>query len=490
LATIKKLAGQTVIYGMPTILGRLLNYLLVPLQTYVFATDQYGIIGELYAWMSLLLVILTYGFETAFFRFSQEEGLKDRTYSTSLISLLTTSTLFMGVALLFSNQIASVMNYAEHPEYIRWVIIIVSIDAFISISFAKLRLQMRAVKFAVVKFANIGTNILLNLLFLALLPYLYAKEIAPEIVNVIYDPSMGVGYVFIANVVASLVTLLLLIPEIFKVKWCFDFELWKKMMRYALPLLVLGLAGIVNETMDRVLIKYLSPKDIAQSQVGIYSACYKISIMMTIFIQAFKYAAEPFFFSKAKDRDAKETYANVMTVFDLICTIMFVGIMLYIDIIKYFVGPEYHVGLKVVPVLLMANLFLGIFYNLSIWYKLTDQTRFGAYITLIGAAITLLFNFLLIPIMGYYGSAWTTFLCYFTMVLLSYFIGQKYYPINYQVKKIVYYILFAVIIYLISDILPIQSTKISLLANTGLLLVYLFVLYLTENKTMKKIILS
>ncbi|HRR04761.1 MAG TPA: polysaccharide biosynthesis C-terminal domain-containing protein, partial [Bacteroidales bacterium] len=423
-------------------------------------------------------------------RFSQEEGLKDRTYSTSLISLLTTSTLFMGVALLFSNQIASVMNYAEHPEYIRWVIIIVSIDAFISISFAKLRLQMRAVKFAVVKFANIGTNILLNLLFLALLPYLYAKEIAPEIVNVIYDPSMGVGYVFIANVVASLVTLLLLIPEIFKVKWCFDFELWKKMMRYALPLLVLGLAGIVNETMDRVLIKYLSPKDIAQSQVGIYSACYKISIMMTIFIQAFKYAAEPFFFSKAKDRDAKETYANVMTVFVLICTIMFVGIMLYIDIIKYFVGPEYHVGLKVVPVLLMANLFLGIFYNLSIWYKLTDQTRFGAYITLIGAAITLLFNFLLIPIMGYYGSAWTTFLCYFTMVLLSYFIGQKYYPINYQVKKIVYYILFAVIIYLISDILPIQSTKISLLANTGLLLVYLFVLYLTENKTMKKIILS
>lgn len=475
---------------MPTILGRLLNYLLVPLQTYVFATDQYGIIGELYAWMSLLLVILTYGFETAFFRFSQEEGLKDRTYSTSLISLLTTSTLFMGVALLFSNQIASVMNYAEHPEYIRWVIIIVSIDAFISISFAKLRLQMRAVKFAVVKFANIGTNILLNLLFLALLPYLYAKEIAPEIVNVIYDPSMGVGYVFIANVVASLVTLLLLIPEIFKVKWCFDFELWEKMMRYALPLLVLGLAGIVNETMDRVLIKYLSPKDIAQSQVGIYSACYKISIMMTIFIQAFKYAAEPFFFSKAKDRDAKETYANVMTVFVLICTIMFVGIMLYIDIIKYFVGPEYHVGLKVVPVLLMANLFLGIFYNLSIWYKLTDQTRFGAYITLIGAAITLLFNFLLIPIMGYYGSAWTTFLCYFTMVLLSYFIGQKYYPINYQVKKIVYYILFAVIIYLISDILPIQSTKISLLANTGLLLVYLFVLYLTENKTMKKIILS
>ena len=236
MATIKKLAGQTVIYGMPTILGRLLNYLLVPLQTYVFATDQYGIIGELYAWMSLLLVILTYGFETAFFRFSQEEGLKDRTYSTSLISLLTTSTLFMGVALLFSNQIASVMNYAEHPEYIRWVIIIVSIDAFISISFAKLRLQMRAVKFAVVKFANIGTNILLNLLFLALLPYLYAKEIAPEIVNVIYDPSMGVGYVFIANVVASLVTLLLLIPEIFKVKWCFDFELWKKMMRYALPL--------------------------------------------------------------------------------------------------------------------------------------------------------------------------------------------------------------------------------------------------------------
>lgn len=476
---------------MPTILGRLLNYLLVPLQTYVFATAQYGIIGELYAWMSLLLVILTYGMETAFFRFSQIDEYNQKAFPTALVSLFSTSLFFLFICYLFSNGIASAMNYGDNPEYIRWMGLIVSIDAFTSISFARLRLQMRSLKFAIVKFANIGINILLNLFFLALCPYLHTNGILPEVMNVIYDPSVGVGYVFIANVAASVITLLLLLPEMLKIKWNFDFQLWKKMMRYALPLLVLGLAGIVNETMDRVLIKYLSPADIAQSEVGIYSACYKISIMMTIFIQAFKYAAEPFFFSKAKDKDAKSTYAQVMSFFVLICSVMFVGIMLYIDIVKYFVGPEYHVGLKVVPVLLLANLFLGIFYNLSIWYKLTDRTRFGAYITLIGAAITLLFNYLLIPIFGYYGAAWTTFLCYFTMMVLSYFFGQKYYYVNYKVGKLLYYIFFSVVIYLVSILMPYLLPSISkithLLINSGLLLVYLLVLMGTEKKMIKQV---
>jgi O-antigen/teichoic acid export membrane protein len=461
---------------------------LVPLQTYIFATAEYGIIGELYAWMSLLLVVLTYGMETAFFRFSQMEEYQKKSYSTALISLLSTSLLFLLICVIFDNGIASAMNYSNNPEYIRWMGLIVSIDAFTSISFARLRLQMRSLKFAIVKFSNIGVNILLNLFFLALCPYLYKNNILPEIVHLIYDPSVGVGYVFIANVAASVVTLLLLLPEIIKVQWNFDFTLWKKMMRYALPLLVLGLAGIVNETMDRVLIKYLSPPDIAQSEVGIYSACYKISIMMTIFIQAFKYAAEPFFFSKAKDRDAKETYAQVMLFFVLVCSIMFTGIMLYIDIVKYFVGPEYHVGLKVVPILLLANLFLGIFYNLSIWYKLTDRTSFGAYITLIGAGITLLLNYLLIPILGYYGAAWTTFFCYLTMMVLSYFWGQKYYYVNYNIGKLLYYILFAVGIYFISTFITQFnfSKVIQLVINSGLLLIYLSILAVTEKNMIKR----
>lgn len=486
MASIKNLAGQTIIYGMPTILGRLLNYLLVPLQTYVFATAQYGIIGEMYAWMSLLLVILTYGMETAFFRFSQIDEYQKKSYSTALISLLSTSLLFLLICLIFDNGIASLMNYGDNPEYIRWMGVIVSLDAFTSISFARLRLQMRSLKFAIVKFANIGVNILLNLFYLALCPYLHNIGFAPDIMNIIYDPSVGVGYVFIANVAASMITLLLLLPEIFKIKWDFDFILWKKMMRYALPLLVLGLAGIVNETMDRVLIKYLSPSDIAQSQVGIYSACYKISIMMTIFIQAFKYAAEPFFFSKSKDKDAKDTYSQVMTFFVLICSVMFIGIMLYIDIVKYFVGPEYHVGLKVVPVLLLANLFLGIFYNLSIWYKLTDQTKYGAYITLIGAVITITLNFILIPIIGYYGSAWATFVCYFVMMLLSYILGQKHYRIEYKTGRMIYYILFAVAIYLVSTLIPAPSKSIHLLVNSALLLIYFSVLFLTERKILKQ----
>ncbi|MEG2070863.1 MAG: polysaccharide biosynthesis C-terminal domain-containing protein, partial [Bacteroidales bacterium] len=262
----------------------------------------------------------------------------------------------------------------------------------------------------------------------------------------------------------------------------------KEMFIYAFPLLILGLAGIVNETMDRVLLKNLSPPDIAQSQVGIYSACYKISIMMTIFIQAFKYAAEPFFFNKSKDKDAKETYAEVMTVFVLICSVIFVGIMLYIDIVKYFVGIQYHVGLEVVPILLLANLFLGIFYNLSIWYKLTGQTKFGAYISIFGAIITLVLNYCLIPVMGYMGSAWATLACYFSMMALSYLFGQKYYHINYNLSKIVFYIAFAVIIYGISTLFHFESLGWKMAINTTLLLLYLVTIFFVEKRYILKLI--
>ncbi len=279
------------------------------------------------------------------------------------------------------------------------------------------------------------------------------------------------------TLIALCLTLLMLLPSIFKQKYVFDWTLWKKMFAYAFPLLILGLAGIVNESMDRVLLKHFSNQPDPLASVGIYSACYKISIMMTIFVQAFKYAAEPFFFNKSKDKDAKEAYAEVMTAFVFVCSIIFVGIMLYMDIVQYFVGPVYRVGLPIVPILLLANLFLGIFYNLSIWYKLTNQTKFGAYIAIFGAVVTLGLNALLIPRFDYMGAAWATFACYFSMMVVSYLLGQKYYHVDYNLKKIVFYILLAVGVYGVSyglnQGLHIEQMGIRLAINTVLMIAYL-----------------
>ena len=484
---VKKLAGQTAIYGGTTVLSRLLNYLLVPLHTYLFSNAaDYGVVGELYAWTSLFNVILTYGMETTFFKFSQDDEIKDRVYSTVVGSLLVTSTLFIVLCSVFAQPIADWLRYPTHPEYVRWFAVIIGVDALTSIFFAHLRFLHRPIRFAAVKITNILVNVILNLFFLLLCPWLLTKNPDSAFVNAIYNSEIGVGYIFIANLVASVVTLLMLFPGILKQKFVFDWQLWKKMFRYAFPLLIFGLAGIVNETMDRVLIKRLSLATEPQASVGIYSACYKISIMMTIFVQAFKYAAEPFFFSKSKDRDARETYAEVMTVFVLVCSIIFTGIMLYMDVVQYFVGPAYRVGLPIVPILLLANLFLGIFYNLSIWYKLTGQTKFGAYIAIFGAIITLALNLLLIPRFDYMGAAWTTFACYFSMMVVSYLLGQKHYPVDYNIKKIFFYILFAVAVYGISVAvnkgLNITHIGARLAVNSALLVAYLGVLFAVDRR--------
>jgi O-antigen/teichoic acid export membrane protein len=490
---VKKLAGQTVIYGGSTVLARLLNYLLVPLHTYIFQNaSDYGVVGELYAWTSLFIVILTYGMETAFFKFSQDESIKDRVYSTVVGSLLCTSTLFIVLCGIYSQPIADWLQYPNHPEYVRWFSVIIGVDALTSIFFAHLRFQNRAMTFAAVKITNILVNVLLNLFFLLLCPWLLTKNPDSAFVNAIYNPEIGVGYIFIANLVASVVTLLMLFPGIFKQKFVFDWQLWKKMFRYAFPLLIFGLAGIVNETMDRVLLKRLSLAPDPQASVGIYSACYKISIMMTIFIQAFKYAAEPFFFRKAKDKDAKETYAEVMTAFVLVCSVIFVGIMLYMDLVQYFVGATYRVGLPIVPILLMANLFLGIFYNLSIWYKLTSQTKFGAYIAIFGAIITLVLNWLLIPRFDYMGAAWTTFACYLSMMVVSYLLGQKYYHVDYDLKRILFYLFFAVAVYglslAINHLFGIEKVWVRLVVNTVILIGYLGVLGWMNREELKKLV--
>ncbi|PLX07250.1 MAG: polysaccharide biosynthesis protein [Marinilabiliales bacterium] len=478
---LKKLAGQTAVYGMSSIIGRLLNYLLVPLYTRLFAPEVYGVVTELYAYVTFLLILLTYGMETGFFRFAQDKNIFDRVYTSILSSLAVTSTAFMVLLLIFLKPLAGVMEYEAHPEYILWMGLIVSLDAFISIPFAKLRLQNKAWKFAIIKLVNIGVNIGLNLYFLILCPRLAINN-PDSVLLSIYSPNIGVGYVFIANLAANLLTFLMLLPDILNVRFSFDKKLLKKILIYSMPLLIAGFAGMINETLDRVLLKHMVPDAMnPMEQLGIYVANYKLAILMTLFIQMFRYAAEPFFFSNKNESNAKELYAKATKYF-IICGLMiFLGVMFYIDIVKYFIDVDYHEGLKVVPILLLANLFLGIFFNFSIWYKLNDMTKYGAYLAVFGALITIILNVILIPKYGYMGSAWATLICYFAMALLSFYWGQKYYKVPYKLLNAGFYFVLAIILYVSSIYLRPESQTMVYILNTCLLLVFTIVFVVKER---------
>ncbi len=479
---IKQLAGQTAVYGLSSIFARVLSYLLVPIYTRIFLPEEYGIVNEMYTYVSLLIVVLTYGFETGFFRFYQLETNKKKVYSTALISLISTSMLFILAAILFAQPVADVLRYPNNKEYVIWFSMIIAMDALSSIPFALLRQQNKAKRFATIKIIGIIINVAFNLFFLILCPYLKNKGILTDFVDTVYKGKIGVGYVFISNLISSGITIILLLPEITKVSYIFDYSLWKKMMRYSLPLLLVGLAGIINETMDRIFLKYMLPREISMAQVGIYGACYKISILMTLFIQAFRFAAEPFFFSQAKSDNAKKVYADVMNYFVIVCAFIFLVIMLYIDGVKYFVGEKYYEGLPVVPILLMANLCLGIYYNLSIWYKLTGQTKYGAVISVVGALITVVLNIWLIPIIGYMGSAWATFICYFIMMVLSYMLGMKFYPVKYELKKILGYIGLSLLLYGISCFIKPDNSLVLYSFNSFLLMVFVAAVFYSEKK--------
>ncbi len=483
----KQLAGQTAIYGLPSILGRTLGYLLVPIYTRVFDKGDYGTIILLYSYVSFLLVILTYGMETAFFRFSQTK--KNIVFSTAFISLIISTLIFGFLSILFSQNIANIILYPDNKEYVIWFSLIISFDVLSAIPFAKLRADNKPKRFAIIKFTNISINIVLNLFFILLCPFIlanYSDSSLASSIKLFFVFDNLISYVFISNLIASFVTLFLLSSDFIKLKFQFNFVLWRQMIVYALPLLVAGLAGIMNETLDRILLRYLLPPDISEAQVGIYGACYKIAIFMSLFIQAFRYAAEPFFFSHSKEKDAKLLYAQIMNYFVITVSFIFLITMMYIDIVILFIGKEFRVGMDVIPILLLANLFLGIYYNLSVWFKLTNNTKFGALLSIFGAIITLSLNFYLIPIIGYMGSAWATLACYFSMTVLSYFLGQKYYRIKYNLKKIIGYTFLSLFLFFISKLFNFELQSIRLIINTIILILFLFIVYIIEKNSFKK----
>ena len=443
---------------MSTIVGRFLNFLLVPLYTRFLSQSGYGIVTELYSYTVFLMILLTYGLETGFFRFSQNKEDKENIYTTILTSLAFSTGLFVLIVMLFLGNISSAIGYQGSEQFILWMAIIIGIDVVTTIPFAKLRLENKPLRFAFIKFVNIGLNIGFNVLFLIIFPLFSMKYHIPFFVKHFSKPD--VSFIFISNLIASIVTLTMLLPEMFKSHKSFDFKLLKRVLAYSWPLLIAGLAGSVNEVYDRVSLRYFVtiPKGVNSSnyilsQVGIYGASYKLAMIISIFNQAFRYAVEPFFFSRIHETDSKHLYARILNLFVAFTLFLFLLIMIFIDFFKHFIGVHVYDGLHVVPVLLMANIFLGIVFNMSIWYKLSNQTKFGIFIIGFGAIITLLMNIFFVPLYGYTACAWATLICYIMMSILSYILCQKYYSIPYNIQRVAFYFIVTLILFFIDKYL-------------------------------------
>lgn len=482
---IKQLFGQTAIYGLGIVLPRLLNYLLLtPFYTRVFDKATYGVITELYAYVVFLLVILTYGMETGYFRYASNSEKKEKVYTTVLACLFITSLLFVAAVFIWSGSISRVMGYKSNPEYIKWLAIIVGIDAFTSIPFARIRMYNRAGKYAAIRIAEVSINIILNLFFL----YYCPRHQDTSLVSAIYNPHIGVGYVLISNMIASIAKLLLLTDDIRNAfKSNFDKKLLLILLRYSYPLLIAGLAGTVNEALDRVLLKHLIPEgQVPMEQLGIYGANYKLAVLMTLFVQMFKYAAEPFFFSKSRDSNARELYADVMIFFVVTGLFIFLMVNLYLDYFILFIGKNFREGVHIVPVILMANLVMGIFFNLSIWYKLTNKTLIGAMLVLLGAVITVMINVAFIPRYGYTASAWGHLLCYSVMVVISYLWSRKHYSIPYKTGRILFYVFIALVIFYVNKLFLRDADKFSDMAGLALLSLFGIIVFFGERHTFLK----
>jgi O-antigen/teichoic acid export membrane protein len=473
LSVFKKLASQTAIYGLSSVLGRMLNYLLVPLYTSVFLPAEYGIVTELYAYVAFLNILFIYGLETAYFRFSsQEKGYNY--FNLAFTSILISSIIFSGVIWLFSDSIAQTLEYPDKAHFVQWLAAILAIDAIVAIPFARLRQNGKAYHFAVFKLSNIGVNIFLNIFFIILCP-LILKDYPQSFIRHIYNPELGVGYVFLSNLIANGLYLLFFFKDWVKIKFTFNTAEWKRMMKYAWPVLIIGFAGVTNEMLSRAILKYRLPEGFYEGFsnleiLGIFGACYKLSVFMTLAVQAFRYAFEPFFFAQAKEENSPQVFSRVMTMFVLFTSFSWLVLSVFMPYYApvFLRQDSYLMALDAVPWLLGGGLFLGVFYNLSLWYKLTDKTLYGAYISLIGAFATFILNWSLIPVMGYMGSAIATLASYFIMVVVSYWWGMRHYPVPYQLGRTLSYVLFAA-----TGILLNSQFEQSILKSTLIVLIFL-----------------
>jgi len=494
LSSIKKLASQTFWYGFSNIFGRFLNYLLTPLLTTIFGPQKYGDISILFASAAFLQIVYTYGMETSYFRFANMYP-EQKVYNSGLSTMVFTSIVLTGLLFIPVQSLANYMEIGSHPEFIKWVLLIVALDTVAVLPFSKLRHEGRPRKFAFLKILNIGINVALVVFFLVFCKGQHEKG-AENIWAVLYNPSIDIGYVFIAQLAASGITLLLLWKELSNFSFSIDKKLVREMMIYSAPLLIVGFGGMINETLDRFMITALYPGSSGQARAanGIYSANTKLAIVITLFISAFRMGAEPFFFKHSVEGQAQRTYARVMKFFVITCCLCFLSVMLFLDLWKYFMGvkkhPEYMEGLKVVPLLMLGKIFLGVYYNLSIWYKLTNKNLMAAYVTIAGALITIILNWLLIPYMGYMGCAIASFVCYGFMMIISYRLGQKYYPVPYAWKKLAAYVTICVILFLVHQLFRYFSPNIWLTHAFGLLEVIAFMLFIykIEKKEFDKLL--
>lgn len=447
---VKKLAQQTAIYGVSSILARFLNYALVPIQTRVFHPSEYGVVTQFYAYTAFLNILFTYGMETVFFRYSTVKDDKKQVYDTSMASLLISSFLFSAILILFREPIAQAMQFNGHTEYVTVMALIMALDAIVTVPFAHLRQENRPIRFATYKVINIGTNVFFNIFFLIVCPWILKSDSLASLhgaINLVYKPSLGVEYIFISGLIASAVTVIFLGKYFYIRSWKIDFSLWKDMLRYAWPLIIVGAAGMGNEMLSRILLtrRWNGPYSDAIHALGVFGACYKMSLLMTLFVQAYRMAAEPFFFNESKKENPQLTYARTMNFFVIFCCFIFLLVTLNMDFFKeIFMGKEYYDGVRVVPILLLANFFLGIYYNLTIWYKLTNKNFAGSLIAFGGVLITFTLNWIWIPIYGYYGSSWVTFICYGSMMIVSFFLGQRFYPVPYDARRFFFYLLLSV----------------------------------------------
>ncbi|MBE0392546.1 lipopolysaccharide biosynthesis protein [Flavobacterium sp. PL002] len=479
----KNLFKQTAIYGLATVLPRMFSFLLVPLYTNLLPKAEYGKVSIIFAYMIFFNVILAYGMETAFFRFYNKEKNKDVVIETTMVSIFWTTITFLCVALLYRSALADWSGI--DAQYIGYTIWILALDALVIIPFSKLRATQKPMVYAAIKIGNVFVNLILSVLFLLYLPKIVHNN--PDgFLSSIYIENFQIGYIFLANIIASLLTFLVLSPNYFLLKWKFDFVLWKQMMRYGLPILVAGIAFAINEQFDKILLAKLLPANIADSEVGVYSACYKLGLFMVLYRTAYTLGIEPFFFSHASDKNAPQTYAMVTKYFVIFGSFILLSVIVFADLFKLLMiqDSSYWVAMKVVPLIILANFFLGIYTNLSVWYKLIDKTHIGAYISIVGALITLVLNYLLIPSMSYYGSAIATIAAYGSMMVISYYLGNKYYPIPYDLKKIGGYLFVSILFSAISF----YGYRENYYVGIGLLISFLYFIYHNEKATLLKII--